>query len=250
MALTDRAISQIKSMIVDGTLRPGDKLPPEKELSERLGLSRSSMREAVKALELARVLDVRQGDGTYVTSLETRLLLESLVLAVELSQDTSLLEFFEVRRLLEPAASSMAALSDNVEERTRLVALANTVSEESTVDEVVAHDTEFHRAVAEITGNSYLVSILESLAGATAHARIWRGLTQEGSLARTRVEHLAIAEAIAAGDSKLAQALALVHISGVENWLRTSLAGESASSSRVPETSVRVARSETSFATT
>ena len=78
MAVTDEAIAGIKQMIVSGQLRPGDRLPPEKELSEHLGLSRSSLREAVKALEVIRVLDVRRGDGTYVTSLEPHLLLEAM----------------------------------------------------------------------------------------------------------------------------------------------------------------------------
>ena len=80
MAVTDEAIEKIKAMIVAGELAPGDRLPPEKELSERLGLSRNSMREAVKALEVIRVLDVRRGDGTYVTSLEPHLLLEAISL--------------------------------------------------------------------------------------------------------------------------------------------------------------------------
>ena len=64
MALTDEAIERIKEMIVSGELRPGDRLPKEADLAERLGLSRNSLREAVKALSLIRVLDVRQGDGT------------------------------------------------------------------------------------------------------------------------------------------------------------------------------------------
>ncbi|WP_368857727.1 FadR/GntR family transcriptional regulator, partial [Vibrio parahaemolyticus] len=63
MAVTDEAILRIKEMIVHGELRPGQRLPPEKELSERLGLSRNSLREAVKALDMMRVLDVRRGDG-------------------------------------------------------------------------------------------------------------------------------------------------------------------------------------------
>ena len=63
-AVTDRAITAIKQMVVDGELKPGDRLPPEKELSERIGVSRNSLREAVKALSVIRVLDVRQGDGT------------------------------------------------------------------------------------------------------------------------------------------------------------------------------------------
>ncbi|MDF2581206.1 MAG: FadR family transcriptional regulator, partial [Microbacterium sp.] len=78
MAVTDEAIEKIKDMIVRGELAPGSRLPPEKDLAERLGLSRSSMREAVKALEVIRVLDVRRGDGTYVTSLEPKLLLEAI----------------------------------------------------------------------------------------------------------------------------------------------------------------------------
>src|SRR5690625_6186886 len=60
-AVTDRAIDAIKQMIIDGSLAPGDRLPPEKELAERVGVSRNSLREAVKALSVIRVLDVRRG---------------------------------------------------------------------------------------------------------------------------------------------------------------------------------------------
>ena len=110
MAVTDEAILKIKEMILSGELRPGDRLPPEKALSESLGLSRSSMREAIKALEVIRVLDVRRGDGTYVTSLEPRLLLEAMSFFVDLQDDSSVLELFAVRRILEPAAAALAAV--------------------------------------------------------------------------------------------------------------------------------------------
>src|SRR5690606_9727829 len=109
MALTDLAIAKIKQMIVDGELQPGDRLPREADLARRLGLSRSSLREAVRALSLLRVLDVRQGDGTYVTSLEPGLLLETMAFVIDLQRDDSVLHLFEVRRLLEPAATAMAA---------------------------------------------------------------------------------------------------------------------------------------------
>jgi GntR family transcriptional repressor for pyruvate dehydrogenase complex len=79
MAVTDEAIEKIKGMIVSGSLRPGDRLPKESELAAELGLSRNSLREAVRALSLIRILDVRQGDGTYVTSLDPQLLLEALL---------------------------------------------------------------------------------------------------------------------------------------------------------------------------
>jgi GntR family transcriptional repressor for pyruvate dehydrogenase complex len=109
MAVTDEAIGKIKDMLIRGELKAGDRLPPEKELSESLGLSRSSLREAVKALELIRVLDVRRGDGTYVTSLDAKLLNEAVAFVVELHQNRSILELFEVRRILEPATAHMAA---------------------------------------------------------------------------------------------------------------------------------------------
>src|SRR5215216_3966545 len=109
MALTDEAIEKIKAMILGGELRPGERLPKEAELAEHLGLSRNSLREAVKALSLIRVLDVRQGDGTYVTSLEPNLLLDAMSFVVDFHRDDTVLEFLEVRRILEPAATAMAA---------------------------------------------------------------------------------------------------------------------------------------------
>src|SRR5438067_13663850 len=89
MGLTDSAIEHIKEMIVSGELRPGDRLPKEADLATRLGLSRNSLREAVRALSLVRVLDVRQGDGTYVTSLRPALLLGALALVADFHRDDS-----------------------------------------------------------------------------------------------------------------------------------------------------------------
>jgi GntR family transcriptional repressor for pyruvate dehydrogenase complex len=103
VALTDEAIEKIKAMIVSGTLHAGDRLPKEADLAADLGLSRSSLREAVKALSLVNILDVRRGDGTYVTSLEPPVLLEALSFIVDFHRDTSVLEFLRVRRILEPA---------------------------------------------------------------------------------------------------------------------------------------------------
>ncbi len=128
MAVTDEAIEKIKAMIVSGELGPGDRLPPEKELAERLGLSRNSMREAVKALEVIRVLDVRRGDGTYVTSLEPHLLLEAISFVVDMHDDDSLLELFAVRRMLESQATGLAAThgSDEPSPRCRRRSRAST----------------------------------------------------------------------------------------------------------------------------
>jgi GntR family transcriptional repressor for pyruvate dehydrogenase complex len=221
MAVTDEAILKIKEMILNGELAPGDRLPPEKELSERLGLSRSSMREAVKALEVIRVLDVRRGDGTYVTSLEPRLLLEAMSFVVDLHDDSSILELLAVRRVLESAAAGMAATLITDEALQSLREQIASVNESTGVEGLVAHDLEFHAAIVASAGNSYLTTLTESLSGRTARARIWRGLTQENSVSRTLAEHEAIVDAIANHDAQLAESLIVVHISGVEQWLRT-----------------------------
>jgi GntR family transcriptional repressor for pyruvate dehydrogenase complex len=223
MAVTDEAILRIKEMILTGELAPGGRLPPEKELSERLGLSRSSLREAVKALEVIRVLDVRRGDGTYVTSLEPRLLLEAMSFVIDLHDDQSVLEIFAVRRILEPAAAALAARHAGEEALSSLRQAIDTVDHASDVEGLVEHDLEFHRGIAEATGNSYLASLLDSLSSHTVRARIWRGITQENAVYRTLQEHHAILDAIVAGDADLASALTVVHVSGVEQWLRSAL---------------------------
>jgi DNA-binding FadR family transcriptional regulator len=223
MAVTDEAIEQIKEMIVSGRLRPGQRLPKEADLAAQLGLSRNSLREAVKALSLMRVLDVRQGDGTYVTSLEPALLLDALSFVVDVHHDSSVLEFFQVRRILEPEAVAMATSRIGDEEIESLRAHLTLVSAESTTDELVANDLEFHRRIAEASGNTVLCSLLESLAGPTMRGRIWRGLTQEGAWERTHTEHRAILDAIADRQPNVARAWATVHIAGVEQWLHNVL---------------------------
>src|SRR2546428_3521806 len=108
-SVTDDAIDKIRERIVSGAWGPGDRLPKESELAAELGLSRNSLREAVRALSQLRVLEVRQGDGTYVSSLEADLLLESTGFVSHLLVGESALELFEVRRLLDGSAAALAA---------------------------------------------------------------------------------------------------------------------------------------------
>ena len=223
MAVTDEAIDKIKGMLLREELKAGDRLPPEKELAERLGLSRNSLREAVKALELIRVLDVRRGDGTYVTSLDANLLNGAVAFIVELHQDRSVLELFEVRRILEPASGFMAASRISAEELQSLRATMEGIDETTGIEELVAHDLDFHRIIGQAAGNEYLGSLVEALSGSTVRARIWRGLTQDHAVARTLAEHQAIADALERGDAELTRALLTVHVSGVEAWLREAM---------------------------
>ncbi|HYY11058.1 MAG TPA: FadR/GntR family transcriptional regulator [Kineosporiaceae bacterium] len=221
MAVTDEAIEQIKAMILSGELAPGDRLPREADLALRLGVSRNSLREAVRALTLVHVLDVRQGDGTYVTSLQPSLLLDALTFIVDFHRDASVLEFLEVRRILEPAATAMAARLATPEQVAELRRLAALSDADSSVDELVAHDTELHRSIAAISGNAVLASLLDSISAPTTRARVWRGLTQGGAIERTLEEHRLIIDALEAHQPDVAAARALVHVAGVEDWLRS-----------------------------
>jgi GntR family transcriptional repressor for pyruvate dehydrogenase complex len=224
VALTDEAITKIRDLIQSEQLAPGDRLPPEPQLSAQLGLSRSGLREAIKALELARVVDVRRGDGTYVTSLAPRLLLEGFGLAVDLLRDDSLPQIMEVRRLLEPAATGLAASRITPAQLDELAGLLTRMRAASADAELlIGYDAAFHHAIAAATGNESLMSLLDGLNGRTLRARLWRGMTDSHVSVQTIAEHERIYQALRAGDAVLAQATALVHVDTSESWLRSLL---------------------------
>lgn len=224
MALTDEAITKLRSMIQSGELPPGSRLPAENQLAQQMGLSRSGVREAVKVLESARVLDVRRGDGTYVTSLEPGLLLEGVGFAVELLQGDTLLEVMEVRRLLEPAATGLAAMRISDSQLGELVEVLERMRQNADdAEELMRADIAFHRIVMAATGNETLTSLLDGLSGRTVRARVWRGIVEGNVTQRTLDEHRAIYEALAAGDPVLATAAAHLHVNTSESWLRARL---------------------------
>ncbi|MFI1506091.1 FadR/GntR family transcriptional regulator [Streptomyces sp. NPDC020597] len=226
MSLTDKAIEQIRELIRTGVLPPGSKLPPEAELASQLGLSRNLAREAVKALAVARVLEVKRGDGTYVGSLQASVLLESVGGAVELLQGDSaaLLDLMEVRRLLEPVATALAAQRISDEQLAQVKRHLDAMRDaRDDVERLNTHDAAFHRAVVAATGNESLLALLEGVSGRTLRARVWRGLVDTRAAGRTLTEHEAIYEALAGRDAALSQAAALLHVTSTERWLRRHL---------------------------
>ncbi|MCQ9129639.1 MULTISPECIES: FadR/GntR family transcriptional regulator [Streptomyces] len=226
MSLTDRAIDQLRELILTGALPPGSKLPPEPDLAAQLGLSRNLAREAVKALAVARVLEVRRGDGTYVTSLQPSLLLAGLGGAVELLQGdaVALKDLMEVRRLLEPLATALAAVRISDGQLAEVEGHLDAMREaREDVERLNAHDAAFHRAVIAATGNETLLALLEGISGRTLRARIRRGLVDSQAAGRTLAEHEAIFDALSARDAALSQAAALLHVSNTERWLKEHL---------------------------
>lgn len=226
MARTDDAIKEITSLIASGRWGPGDRLPREADLAAELGLSRSSLREAVKALELVGVLDVRQGDGTFVTSLEPAHLSASMALVGHILQESAMDDLFEVRRLLEPAAAAMAASRmppGALEEmRAQLARLAAA----GTLEERVEADAEFHRMVTAAAGNDVLGALLEALATAGVAARLWAWRQESGQVEAGVEEHARILEALEVRDAELARTLAGAHLATAERLKKQLEGGE------------------------
>lgn len=224
----EAAIEQVRQLIISGELGPGSRLPPENELAERLGASRSSTREAVRALSTARVLDIRRGDGTYVTSLRPQLLLEGIGFAVELMRDGSALELIEVRRLLEPAATALAAERAGPTQLQAIGASLVRMRSAHGNEQFVRLDAEFHELVNSASGNETLTSMLAGVSSRSLRARIWRDILEAGASERTLAEHERINAAVQTRDGAAAAAAALLHVRSTESWLRQVLDTDSA----------------------
>ena len=127
-ALPDQIAARLIALLTEHRLKPGDRLPPERELAASMGVSRSSLREALRALAMLGVAETRQGDGTYLTALEPEQLLRPVGLVLSLS-DAGLAELFEARKLVEPGLAALAAQRIGITAAEELVRCAETSRE-------------------------------------------------------------------------------------------------------------------------
>ncbi|HSI79753.1 MAG TPA: FadR/GntR family transcriptional regulator [Solirubrobacterales bacterium] len=210
------AILTIKDMILDGRLEPGDRLPSERALSEALGVSRPTVREAIGSLQAMNILESRHGSGTFVTSLSVEELLRPLQFALALS-DFALEHLFEVRLMLEPGAAALAAQRASEVELELLRDCARRGNAPG-IDpaELVRVDVELHRTIAQAAANPLLQRLLASIA---ALAEESRGYTVRlpGVAKSTAGEHDRIAEAICARDPDRARAAMVAHITRIRD---------------------------------
>lgn len=220
ITVTDRALTRIKEMIASGELTPGQRLPVEKDLATALGLSRNSLREAIRALTVLGVLEARHGAGVYVTQLGPTDLLESFGVVAEVSQGTTLIDLVRVRKILEPAAAATAAARIGEVDLARLRELMTAMAGAGTAEDFVNHDQEFHRIINEAAGNPVLAAILGGLSSRTLRMRVWRGRREDDAISRTLAEHSQIYQALAARDPEDARIASSVHITSVEQWIR------------------------------
>src|SRR5216683_4574928 len=136
-AATEHAVGAIMRLLTSGELGPGDRLPAERDLALRLGISRSTIREAIRGLNMLRVLDVRHGDGIFITSLDARSLLEVTGVAMQLLRDPEVLDMFEVRAILEGAAAALASARITEAQRAELADKLDELDVASTIDDLL-----------------------------------------------------------------------------------------------------------------
>jgi GntR family transcriptional repressor for pyruvate dehydrogenase complex len=221
---TDQAIAKIKELISSGEFTAGARLPTERALTQRFGVSRSSLREAVRALTLVGVLEPRVGDGTYVTTLEPALLLTGIGFVSDLARADSLLEIHQVRRLLEPEATRLATARLGEEDLVRLEECLRRMESADGTPAFIEADTAFHRVILDACGNATLASLIQNLSSGTVLARMWQSVVARGAVEATVASHWSIFNALRARDAERAAAADVMHLGIAEEWLRKVLA--------------------------
>ena len=222
---TDVVVHGIKQMILDARLAAGARLPIEKDLAAELGVSRGSLREGVRALCIMGVLETRQGDGTYVTSLDASLLLAPMGFLVDLQAPEGSIHLQSVRRVLESEAAARAALliddATIAEAEAILAGVETLLGSHAAIDHdaVMEADIAFHRVIARASQNPTLEALIESLASRTVRARLWRAISQDGSEQSTHAEHRAILRALTSHDPDRARLRMATHLLAVEEFL-------------------------------
>jgi DNA-binding FadR family transcriptional regulator len=222
---TDVVIDGVKQLIVSGQLRAGDRLPIEKDLAAQLGVSRGSLREGVRALALLGVLETRQGDGTYVTTLDPGRLLSPVGFLAELPDPANSAHLLGVRRVLEAESAYLAArvvTDDQLAEMEEVLGGVDPLLEaphgEIDLERFIDADTAFHRLVAQASRNPALAALIDNLVGRTTRTRMWRAVTERGAVEATHREHRAILDELVQRDPERARIRMQVHILAVEEF--------------------------------
>ena len=155
-------IEQIQEMVMDGTLKTGDQLPAERDLAETLGVSRTSIREALRALEIIGTIESRQGEGNFISTSMERNLFEPLSVMFKLHHGSSQ-DILELRIIIETEAAKLAAKRIEKEDMVILDKLIHDLATAKNENESVAIDKEIHYKIADITGNYLILSVLNAI---------------------------------------------------------------------------------------
>lgn len=213
---------RLLDQLTEGNLAPGTRLPSERVLAEALDVGRSTIREALAALDILGVIEIRPGSGSYLRGQGSALLPQTINWGLMLGMP-SILDLIEVRAHLEVMTAQLAAERATDEDVTRLRGHLKRMSE--AVDDsniFVEADVAFHFETAAIARNSVLIDILHSI---RALLQVWikHAIRDEGSAAITLAEHTAVYEAIRDRDSESAARTMHAHMDAASARLRGSI---------------------------
>jgi GntR family transcriptional repressor for pyruvate dehydrogenase complex len=217
-ALSEKIISQISDALVRGELKPGDRLPPERELAEQFGVSRTVIRDAIKTLAGRGILHVKHGAGIFVATSEENMLGRLGALSgIFPVQGAGLRDLFDVRKVLEAEGAEWAAHRRNAYHLERLRGILDDAHQHSEDPEVLSEkDAQFHVAIAEASQNLVLVRVMLTLLDLLAQSRR-ESLSIPGRAKRSLEDHERIVEAIEAQRPGQAREAMLEHLTSVES---------------------------------
>ena len=214
-SLADKIANQLLSLIKEKHFLPGDKLPQEKKLAEMMGVSRPSLREALRSLSIMNVIEILQGDGTYVSSLEPKQLVEHLNFVFSLDESTAE-KLFESRKIVEIGIAGLAAQRIKDEQIERLEALMKKLVEvDGDPEAFLLIDIKMHELFAEAAENPMLSRFMESISQLTMTSRRYT-VRQPGILEQSTKDHRRIVRALKTRDPEVSREAMLVHLNHVE----------------------------------
>jgi len=213
--LYEQILQQIEDAILKGTLKPGDQLPAERELAQQFGVSRTAVREAVKALREKGLVEAYSGRGTFVTDGTSQAVRQSLDLMMKIGQPEGSTHLAEVRAILEPEIAALAAIRAEEQDIAAMrEAVAVMDRSRSDGDAFIEADLDFHLSLAEAAANPLILSLIDSIVGLLREQRM-RVFKVKGGPERGQVHHKRILEAVERRDSEKAREAMRAHLQQV-----------------------------------
>lgn len=208
--LTARLVRELRSWFYRGLIKPGERLPPERQLAANLRVSRTSLRHATRVLQLMGLLEVKHGSGTYLANVSENILSQPEDLLVPL-RGISFAELFEARRAMEAEAAAGAALratkNDLQKLNKELELMRSSVHDP---DRYLQHDQAFHRQIAVASGNAVFLWFFEMICKLIMPA--WAARSKTRKLEETLAEHSAIVQTLELRDPEAARVAMLKHL--------------------------------------
>ena len=210
--LYEQIVEQIEQHVLTGTLKPGDKLPSEREFSEQFNVSRTVVREAVRALREKGLVDIQPGRGTFITDGTSEAMRNSLGLVFQVGQDQAQTDLVQVRAILEPEIAALAAdhaTADDIAELQSAIEAMDTLLDDA--DKFIEADQAFHLALARATHNTLIPVLLDPIVDLLFEQRKLIFLNTGGAK-RGQYHHKRILETVRQGDAAAAREAMRAHM--------------------------------------